>query len=518
MTFGGAGWPDPSGGRSLELVDPASDNNLGSSWALSTRPAGSPGAPNQTAVAGSPPGAPTIGTSVAGAASATVRWTAPANTGGSAVTGYQVRVLDSAGQQVAAAQPASPTVTSLVVTGLAVGTPYEFQVAAINAAGVGTASTMSNLGHPDRGGGAEPPGDRHGGVRCRRRDRHGDGALDAAHLGRQLADPGLPGHRAADELFRAHRDGAQRGGRAGDGLRGQVQIDDAHARHVPVRDRRPQLDGLQPAVHQVEQRRRAVGRSTSDHLATKQDDQDAGAGAGQLSSTPAPCSPTRRRPLTYRKSIVSSLDNIEERYGDVMDRQPPSRAVSAAYVIVTALLTLVLAGAVVEIVLAAVGAVRGDHAITVARTVPPDQLGPLPPDVRAPGYVPVVQTVRNASPGQLALRVAIDLAPLLLVVPGLWLLRTLLGSLRRGDPFSVANVQRLRSLGVLLLLGSVLVSLLTHVLQEALVQTAPAGDTLAGPDWAPIPVPALLAGLGVLVLAELFAHGARLREDVEGTI
>jgi hypothetical protein len=148
VTFGGAGWPDPSGGRSLELVDPASDNNLGSSWALSIRPAGSPGAPNQTAVAGSPPGAPTIGTSSAGAASATVRWTAPADTGGSAVTGYQVRVLDSAGQQVGAARPASPTVTSLVVTGLTVGTPYRFQVAAVNAVGVGTVSTMSNLVTP----------------------------------------------------------------------------------------------------------------------------------------------------------------------------------------------------------------------------------------------------------------------------------------------------------------------------------------------------------------------------------
>ena len=201
-----------------------------------------------------------------------------------------------------------------------------------------------------------------------------------------------------------------------------------------------------------------------------------------------------------------------------MDPQRPSRAATAAYVIVTVLLTLILAGAVVEIVLAAVGSVRGGHAITIARTVPPEQLGPLPPDVRAPGSVPVLQTIRSASPGQLALRVAVDLAPLLLAVPGLWLLRTLLGSLRRGDPFSAANVQRLRSLGFLLLLGSVVVSVLTHVLQELLVQTAPPGDTLAGPDWAPIPVPGLLAGLGVLVLAELFAHGARLREDVEGTI
>ncbi len=144
VTFGGAGWPDPSGGRSLELVNPASDNSLGSSWALSTRTAGSPGAPNQTAVAGSAPGAPTIGTSAAGAASATVRWTAPTVTGGSPLTGYQVRVLDGAGQPVAAAQPVAPTETSVVVTGLTVGTAYRFQVAAVNAVGVGAASAVSN--------------------------------------------------------------------------------------------------------------------------------------------------------------------------------------------------------------------------------------------------------------------------------------------------------------------------------------------------------------------------------------
>ena len=34
-----------------------------------------------------------------------------------------------------------------------------------------------------------------------------------------------------------------------------------------------------------------------------------------------------------------------------------------------------------------------------------------------------------------------------------------------------------------------------------------------------VPIPlALVFGLAVLVLAEVFAHGLRLREDVEGTI
>jgi hypothetical protein len=33
-----------------------------------------------------------------------------------------------------------------------------------------------------------------------------------------------------------------------------------------------------------------------------------------------------------------------------------------------------------------------------------------------------------------------------------------------------------------------------------------------------LPAGAMLGGLGAFVLAEVFAHGVRLREDVEGTI
>jgi hypothetical protein len=33
-----------------------------------------------------------------------------------------------------------------------------------------------------------------------------------------------------------------------------------------------------------------------------------------------------------------------------------------------------------------------------------------------------------------------------------------------------------------------------------------------------LPGAAILAGLGAFILAEVFAHGLRLREDVEGTV
>ena len=89
------------------------------------------------------PGAPTIGTaSLAGPTSATVSWTAPADNGGSPITGYTV-----------AASPAGPTcsttgATSCTVTNLTSGTSYTFTVVARNAVGAGPASGASNAVTP----------------------------------------------------------------------------------------------------------------------------------------------------------------------------------------------------------------------------------------------------------------------------------------------------------------------------------------------------------------------------------
>lgn len=78
------------------------------------------------------PGAPHTLNAVAGDGQVTMGWSAPANDGGSAITGFQVRVGD--GDWVAAVNPH-------VVTGLASGTQYTFYVRAVNAVGAGAYAT-----------------------------------------------------------------------------------------------------------------------------------------------------------------------------------------------------------------------------------------------------------------------------------------------------------------------------------------------------------------------------------------
>jgi Protein of unknown function (DUF2975) len=207
-----------------------------------------------------------------------------------------------------------------------------------------------------------------------------------------------------------------------------------------------------------------------------------------------------------------------------VDPKPPTRLATAGYLVVTALLVLFLAGGVVLVASTAVGAVRGDHTITVDRVIVPEHVPEpftaLPANVEPTnGSIPVTITIHDARPAQLFLRLAIDLLPLL-ILAALWQLWGLLRSARQGDPFTTANVRRLRKFGWLLLLGWPLVAYLTMNLKAALADTAPPvvtsglGLSLLAP---PIPL-ALVFGLAVLVLAEVFANGLRLREDVEATI
>jgi hypothetical protein len=98
------------------------------------------------------PGAPVIGTAVAGVAggavTATANWTPPGVTGGSAINGYVVR-----GLRLNAAGTVLSTTTSAVLPATArtfqmtlpvSGATYRFTVQARNAVGLGAQSARSN--------------------------------------------------------------------------------------------------------------------------------------------------------------------------------------------------------------------------------------------------------------------------------------------------------------------------------------------------------------------------------------
>ncbi len=92
-------------------------------------------------------------------------------------------------------------------------------------------------------------------------------------------------------------------------------------------------------------------------------------------------------------------------------------------------------------------------------------------------------------------------------------LLAIVGTVRGGDPFVAENARRLQSIawGVL---GLELMRLAVHSL--AAVTAMPGGEKLEfGSSFVPA---AWLAVLLLFVLAGVFAHGARMRADLEGTV
>lgn len=83
------------------------------------------------------PGAVTnlVATRTAGATTASLTFSAPANTGGSALTDYSVQIKDRASATWTTFADGTSTSTTISVTGLTGSTDYDFRVAAVNAVG-----------------------------------------------------------------------------------------------------------------------------------------------------------------------------------------------------------------------------------------------------------------------------------------------------------------------------------------------------------------------------------------------
>jgi PKD repeat protein len=99
-------------------------------------------------IAGTPPGAPTGLTAVAGNAQASLSWTAPANNGGVSITSYRVyRGTSSGGEALLTSGGCSGlgAVLSCVDTGLTNGQAYFYKVSAVNALGEGAQSSEASV-------------------------------------------------------------------------------------------------------------------------------------------------------------------------------------------------------------------------------------------------------------------------------------------------------------------------------------------------------------------------------------
>jgi hypothetical protein len=197
----------------------------------------------------------------------------------------------------------------------------------------------------------------------------------------------------------------------------------------------------------------------------------------------------------------------------------------AGYRLVTVVLVLSVVFGVIAVASVAVGVARHGDSLLYGRTlsVPlqlsPDDIAPLPSDVHPRGWPAVDVQVHEPTTEQMLLRSGTGFGPLVLFVAGLWLLRGFLRSVRDGDPFGARNVQRLRAIGFILVVGAPLVELLDTTLDQALYDNLPPHPSLdLGVPGFVIPGNALLGGLGAFILAEVFAYGLRLREDVEATI
>jgi hypothetical protein len=204
----------------------------------------------------------------------------------------------------------------------------------------------------------------------------------------------------------------------------------------------------------------------------------------------------------------------------------PSAAVRAGYAISIALFVLSVAFGVIVLASITVGLARhGDSllygdTLSVPMQVAADDVGRLPAGLRVESWLPVHVEVSDPTTKQMLLRSGQDVGPTFLSVWGLWLVTRVMRSVVRGNPFGPANVLRLRSLGSILVLGGIVVNFVNYALQNILFNELPQFPSieLASGPFSPVPGAVLLAGLIVFVFAEIYAHGSRLRDDVEGTI
>jgi hypothetical protein len=201
-----------------------------------------------------------------------------------------------------------------------------------------------------------------------------------------------------------------------------------------------------------------------------------------------------------------------------MSERTASRLAGAAYHVISVSFWVGVGAAVLIMVgiwmLSDTGSLSVSAEMRPSVAAPPSVRCPDDCHVRSDGDQPVQVVFDDAGPAQkgpISAGFALSATATLAVV---WQLRGLLASVREGNPFRSRNVRRLRTLGLLFLVGPPAVELISKLLVSSLVDAVP----FVHLDYDLVRFDALLSSLCLFVLAEVFAYGTRLRDDVEATI
>jgi hypothetical protein len=198
----------------------------------------------------------------------------------------------------------------------------------------------------------------------------------------------------------------------------------------------------------------------------------------------------------------------------------PSRAVRTAYIALTILFWLTVVGGLLVVSHRMFGLLQDASRLSIPAGLALDV--PLPETVERAGPLPVTVDLLRPTPAQRLLAAAPAFVWWALTLGIVWLVRGIARTATHGDPFRSANVVRLRWLGVLFLLGYPLAVIADRAFTDRLFASGvDTGGPLPGEIVTDLPLvsgPAIVAGLSMLALSEIFAYGARLRADVDATI
>jgi hypothetical protein len=128
--------------------------------------------------------------------------------------------------------------------------------------------------------------------------------------------------------------------------------------------------------------------------------------------------------------------------------------------------------------------------------------------------------VHDPTFGQQLLDLLTELPTALVYGGALVLLWWLLEGAQHAGPFSIAVSKRLRFIGLWLALGSIVAENVQLIAHNALIATMMTGDGAV--SWSnslpALPVTAILAGLGMIVVARILRVGAQMQDDLVGTV